>query len=359
MKKELIGQWAILFLITVSLIIVFSIAYPALNWPDETYKISTLYTSENLYLRTLDWLQGGNCGFHYTSVSNAIYGSNRFEFQILSGQDCYRNIKFLNAILIIAIIVFCLPFIRAEKWKIFFMALMWPSGIFFLTSVNNQVVFQVISIALGVYGLYARSLLIPIFLSLVLIAVDRSFITTLIFFSILQSFRINVKLTIIGFIALILFSQLTGELLENLYSSLVGADETSLSQITESTEDLRDSIFFSFALLGVSFVYLGGTASVFGIGLDYLLVFSYLAKRIFAIEDKAQLLKIMASFVFTFLLVVQFVPSIQSFRYYIFIMPYLIFYFLKSEHYKYYIVYCIVMATIYLLLAYYLQGAVF
>ncbi len=346
-----------LSLIAVVLILLFSLVYPALNWPDEIYKISTLYSSENLYLRGLDWLQGSDCGFSYTSLASGIYGTNKFEFQILSGVECYRETKLFNALLIIVIIACCLPFLRKDKWQIFLMSLIWPSSIFFLTSVNNQVVFHVIAIALGVYSLYARALVVPIVLSLLLIVVDRSFITTLIFFSIMQAFRINGKLTVGIFVALLIFSQLTGDLFETLYGSIMGQDAVSLSSIQESNETYRDSFFFSLAVLGLSFVYLGGTASVFGIGLDYLLVYGYLTRSFFNLEDKKNVYIFLLSLLFTLYLVLQFVPSIQSFRYYVFIMPIIISYFLKPEHRKYYIYYCVLMSVIYLFLAYFVQGA--
>lgn len=346
-----------LFLITVALILLFSLVYPALNWPDEIYKISTLYTSENLYLRGLDWLQGSDCGFSYTSLASGIYGTNQFEFQILTGVECYRETKLFNALLIVVIITCCLPFLRKDKRQIFLMSLIWPSSLFFLTSVNNQVVFHVIAIALGVYSLYARTLLIPIVLSLILIVVDRSFITTLIFFSVLQGFRINGKVTIALFVALLVFSQTTGDLFENLYGSIMGIDATSLSSIRESNETYRDSFFFSLALFGISFVYLGGTASVFGIGLDYIITYAYLTKRYIGIDNKKEINSLMVSLGFTFYLVLQFVPSIQSFRYYIFMTPIIIFYLVKPAHKNYYVYYCILMSAVYILLAYFVQGA--
>ncbi len=357
-KEEYIASnsWLLLTLITIIMVFTYSIFYPALNWPDEIYKISTLHFSENLYLNVLDWLQGSGCGFQYSSLIDGGYGSNRFEFQILSGSGCYRELKIYNAILIIAIILSCLVLIRRDKKHIFLMALIWPSSLFFLTSINNQVVFHVISIALGVYSIYSRHLFIAIIISLLLISVDRSFITTLIFLSLLQSLRINFKFTIIGVLLLLVFNQFSGNLLENIYGSILGPDARSLSDTRLSNEIYRDSIFFSIALLAASFVYLGGTAAVFGIGLDYLFVYFYLGKNLLDLKNKTPLYNILLSLISTFFIVIQFVPSIQSFRYYVFILPFIIDILLKNRHKKYYIIYCITFSLIYLLLAYFVQG---
>ncbi|MFC4292482.1 hypothetical protein ACFOWX_08655 [Sphingorhabdus arenilitoris] len=356
-KLSRADSWVALLCVLFALIIVFSLLYPPLNWPDEIYKISTLHSSDNLYLRTLNWLQGTDCGFSYTSLPSGIFGTNKFQYQILSGIDCYRELKFKNAIMIFAVIAICLAITRKDKWQIFILSLMWPSSLFFLTSVNNQVVFHVISIALGVYALSYKKLFLPIILSLFLIFVDRSFITTLIFFSLVQGFRVNVKVTAALLFAFFVFSQATGGLLEEFYGAIVGVEGSTLSSIQDSNEVYRDSLVISFGILGVSFVYLGGTAAVFGIIIDYIFVYTYIMRNFLNLGEKKEIYNYFFSFIITFILVIQFVPSIQSFRYYVFLMPILLNYLLPGDHRKYYIYYCMIMSFAYILIGYLFQGA--
>src|SRR5690554_3484108 len=98
--------WIMLLLIVIVSVFSFSLLYPALNWPDEIYKLSQLTTSDNLYLRFVNWLRGGDCAVSYSSQAPGIYGTNKFSIQIISGVDCYRETKFFNAILISILIYF-------------------------------------------------------------------------------------------------------------------------------------------------------------------------------------------------------------------------------------------------------------
>lgn len=336
-------------------VFLFSAAYPPLNWPDEVYKLSTLYITDNPYLRLVDWLQGTNCNYAYTSSPSA--GTlNQFDVIMLNGRDCYVRIKNANSAVICVTIAACLFFIRPAFREIFLLSIIWPSSLFYLTSVNNQVVFHVISIALGVYSLYARNLLIPIILSASLIVVDRSFITTLTFFLTLQSLSVSRAATLIGFAVLFFGNQLFDGFLAEAYGMVVGGDASTLRAIAESTEAYRDSIFFSIALFAVSSVYLGGLSSVFGIGLDYLITFSYVIKRSTFAHRNKHLEANALALGLTYIIVLQLVPTIQTFRYYVFILPIAVFYILKREHRAYYLAYCCVMAMAYLFLAYFVQG---
>lgn len=354
--------WIMLLLIVIVSVFSFSLLYPALNWPDEIYKLSQLTTSDNLYLRFVNWLRGGDCAVSYSSQAPGIYGTNKFSIQIISGVDCYRETKFFNAILI-SILIY-LSFSLLKKYRnrdLLLLSLIWPSSLFFLTSVNNQVVFHVFSIALAVYSIHKKNLIVPIITSLLLISIDRSFITTFLFFSLLQSFRFNKFVMLAAFLTLFAVTYFADEQLSSLYSLIMGPNSIELFEITKATEQYRDSPLLSFALLAVSFVYLGGAAAVFGIGLDYLFVYFYLI-RMFLKKDnneKNEIYKLLICFITTFFVILNFVPSIASYRYYIFITPYIIYYLVPDRHRKYYIYYCIFMNITYILLAYLVQGADF
>ena len=92
-------------------IALFSFVYPALNRPDEAYKLGMLGVDPNPYLRLVDFLRGEDCLPTYTISPSVAFGSNTFNTRIIDGQDCYTQAKLSNTILIFVISIGCLYFL--------------------------------------------------------------------------------------------------------------------------------------------------------------------------------------------------------------------------------------------------------
>jgi hypothetical protein len=348
------GNIYVLFGIFAALTLLFSIYYPALNWPDELYKFNNIPVSENIYLSTLNWLFGQDC---YVSISynpNSSFGSNGFLLRLESGSECYTKLKIVNWCLIVFITITCAALLRTNiRIRVFFYALIWPSSVFYLTGLNQQVVFHIVSIALIVYIITSEyshvKIAFSIGCSIALIYVDRSSIVLISFLSMIAILNLRKQVSVIIFVVIVVATTI---LIYYVNITIVTPEilyDGDLNQLSASLEGYRDSYLFSILLLFITFVYLGGTSSVFGYGLDYILSFSVIGYVFYKnIKDKT-FQSYFLSFIYTFFITLVFVPTIQSFRYYVFILPVLIFYMIFTFNIaRRYVIYCIFSSGIYI-----------
>lgn len=304
-------------------IALFSFVYPALNWPDEAYKLGMLGVDPNPYLRLVDFLRGEDCLPTYTISPSVAFGSNTFNTRIIDGQDCYTQAKLSNTILIFVISIGCLYFLKSSKQRrLFLLSLLWPSSVFYLTGVNQQVVFHLVSIYIIIVALDARRIWPLLFLSFALIFLDRSFVSLFVFLAFLISLRVNTRLVLIAFAFFLVLSKVATVYVGQM--RFIFAPDLVISDITQSVAHLENSVFFSLAILAVSMVYLGGTATILGFGPEYVLVGSVLTYFVFKRIRNREMLIFLCSGLLTFFTVISYVPTLQAFRYYVYMVPVII-----------------------------------
>jgi hypothetical protein len=354
------GNNYLLFATFALLTFCFSVYYPALNWPDELYKLNVIPISENLYLSTLNWLFGQDCFISVTYNPNSTFGSNSFLVRLKSGSECYTKLKIINWVLVLAITVACSILLRKiQRIRLFLYSLIWPSSVFYVTGLNQQVVFHLVSIALVAYITSSEykhlRIVFAICCSIALLYIDRSAIVVVSFLAMIAILNLRQQVSFLIFVLIvaattyaIYFVNITIVTPDILY----GGD---LNELSSSLDRYRDSFAFSIVLFFVTFVYLGGTSAVFGYGLDYILSFLVLLSVFYRNFKDDNLQKYFFAFIYTFVLTLIFIPTIQSFRYYVFIVPILVLYLFSTFDFeRRYFLYCILSCGIYLAQGFYL-----
>jgi len=328
-----------------------SLCFPALNWPDEAYKISTIGLDSNFYVKLLAHFSAEQCEIVYSRDNSKGYLSNSFLIELISGQSCYYTLKLSNAAIILVLAMICILCARV-RWRqeLIMLSLIWPSSLFYVTGINQHVFFHTISIAIVsmtinrsfVWGYFA--------LSIALIPLDRSFVSLSIFLAFLSVLKFRPKYSISFTIVLFGLAEISRPYIGA--SSAFIQNGMSVAEISESVSQYGDSWIVSFGILFVSFVYLGGTSSVYGFVAEYLFVLGALGMLFLSNKSDNGMKVYILAIILTFVFVVSYIPTLQTFRYYAYIMPALVYFLLKSSRLKkYYIFYCVFFSAAYLLQA--------
>jgi hypothetical protein len=186
--------------------------------------------------------------------------------------------------------------------------------------------------------------------SVPLILVDRSFAALVVYLGILVLLKWRPRAVVPMFLVAVAAVLVLRPYILN-YSSayLMMSPTTSIGDLSESVARFQDPIYVSVALFLISFVYLGGTNGLFGIGIDYLVVFIFVCiafKRNLRNQDFSSHF---FSFAVSYLLIVSIIPTLQTFRYYVFIMPAVAYFFVDTvARRRLYIRYSLTMSAIYL-----------
>ncbi|MBW4964146.1 hypothetical protein [Sulfitobacter sp. CW3] len=327
---------------------VYALFYPALNWPDEAYKVARVGQDPNPYLQLLSWLTVDYCYLTYEHDLQAGYVSNTLHMHLTNGHSCYYMLKIANTGLACIIFLTCMFALKTrEKRELFGMSLIWPAAVFYMTGINQQVVFSIVSPAIVIGVIYSSKVWPYILASLLLTAIDRSFVALFTFLAMLSVFRSSPRLAFLMFVLLIIAGKVILSYIGGL--SLFLGGQQSLNELKSSLSYLSDSPLLSLMFFFISFVYLGGTNSILGIGLDYAIVFFALVALLWNNRSNSQMVPYLVSFLATFFIVINFVPTLQSFRYYVFIMPAIIhFLAYKRINKDLYVGYCSVMLLVYI-----------
>lgn len=335
-----------LFLTYLVLVLAFSLLYPPLNWPDEPYQINRAFTHPNAYLFVVRLLSGTDCQLGY--LRNAVpYGGNSFDVDLLRGTGCYMQLKIANVlgIAVTALVgLWIAP--RGEARRVYLLSLIWPACVFYVTGINQHVVFQTIALAVAsrvvVHGHAWRVML----LTIPLLLIDRSAITLLAFLGVLGAIQFSGRLGVVVGLAMLAMGHFAPGLVAFIPESVIGPEAATLAEILTKQSD---GIVFSLALFMLSFVYLGGTSTIFGIGLDYALVIGVLIVLLVRERRSRAVWVHAAAFLTVYLAVVSVVPTIQTFRYYPYVLPVLIALLLRQPWMRsWYAIYAVVMAPVYI-----------
>lgn len=346
------SSYQVIFLIAVS-IAAWSYLFPALNWPDEVYKLDRLPYDPNLYARSVFFFGPGECNVQTHQISGSSYLSNTLHVGSTGPLGCYYALKSINAILVFSLVLLGYHLLRNQTERtIFLLSMIWPSIVFYSTSINQQSVFTVVSIFLVTRTLQSKKVWSALFVSVALIPLDRSFVTVTIFFLALAFLGLRPRSAVPVLVLMVCALYLLRPYVLGFSSSYLISVGTSVGDVSDQLSRLNDPIYVSLALLGISFVYLGGTNSLLGIGIDYLIVFAFLSFALFKKYQNPNLKVFLFSFMVSYLFVVGIIPTIQSFRYFVFIMPALLYFFADTtKRRKVYIGYSLTMSAIYLALS--------
>ena len=329
-----------------------SIFFPALNWPDEAYKISQVGIDPNIYLEMLSRLSTNYCIVNYAYTSDGSYLSNKFFYKMINDGGCYYTLKYINAsfIVILASLGVLSLWKKPYRRNLFALSLLWPSQIFFTTGINQQAFFSIVSTFIIVSAIGSPFIALYVVLAGAMILVDRSFVSLFVFLGVLVVMRWRPKLALPAFVVITVAALAMRPYIEGL-EILTGGGQT-VGDISRVLEGYYDSPLISVALFLISFVYLGGTNSILGIGIDYVIVFYTMFVRIVKNRHDAVMVSYFLSLLFTYFMIILFVPTIQTFRYYVFIVPIILHFLIKSEQdTRRYVIYCVVMNIIYLIQA--------
>lgn len=345
-----------LFVIFISGVFAWSFLYPALNWPDEAYKVSRVGIDSNIYLQFLSYFSGNYCSVSYINGSDMSYLSNVFHVRVIGDATCYYEMKFVNVSALVAVVFIGIFVLKKKELKnLYLLSLIWPANMFYMTSVNQQTLFCAISVLVVVFAMNAKTIVPYILLSIGLTALDRSFVSLLIFLSALAVIRWRPSMALFALVTLTVAAFLMRQYVEGL-NLFVGGDET-VGDISHGLSNYYDSPLVSLALLFISFVYLGGTNAIIGIGIDYLIVAIALLMWIKKEWTNETMRAYFYAFAFTYFTIISLIPTIQTFRYYVFIIPVLLhFVVYKYERQRKYVSYSVTMSIIYLVQAAVLYG---
>lgn len=345
-----------LFLILTIAIWCWTFFFPALNWPDEIYKISRVGIDDNLYLDLMSRLSTDYCLVSYIYGHDTSYLSNVFHVRMTNDGGCYYTLKFINAVIFLTMVIAGMVAIKKpELRRLFILSLIWPAQLFYASSVNQQVVFCVISIMIMVFVVASNSIWPYLILSVLLILVDRSFVSLALYLSVLMAMRWQPRLAVPVLILTLIAAIFIRPYVEGV--SLLVGEGVTISDVSEGLSDYYDSPIVSLALLFISFVYLGGTNSILGIGIDYIIVALALGIWIWKSRNDSEMRVYLYSFIFSYFTIVSFIPTIQTFRYYVFMIPVLVHFLVRSdERRRKYARYCIIMNIVYLVQAQIIYG---
>lgn len=337
----------IVFLVAVA---AWSLYFPALNWPDEAYKIDRIGVDSNPYLQLMATLVSDNCQPQYSFLP-VQYVSNKLSVELLESSDCYFRLKIANVGLIAAMVGSCLLLLRVPgQRRLLLLSLIWPANLFYMTGINQQTVFSVLSVTIVVSAIYAPRVWPHILISIALLAIDRSFASLTMFLGLLMLTRWQARNALLVFLALIIVAYLLRPYIDS-FTVLIGNGKT-IGELSQGLLGREDSIFISLGLLFVSFVYLGGTNTVLGFGIDYAIVLIVILYLLLKNWHKPELRVYLGAFIMTYFVLISIVPTLQTFRYYVFVMPAIIYFLLESQKSQtVYIAYCGIMSLAYLLKA--------
>lgn len=188
-----------------------------------------------------------------------------------------------------------------------------------------------------------------------LVAIDRSFVSLTLYLGVLMAMRWRPNLAPAVLVLILLAALVVRPYIEG--ASLFVGQEMTIGDVSHGLSDYYDSPIVSLALLLISFVYLGGTNAILGIGIDYLIVSGALVIWTLKERKNAEMRAYLYAFIFTYFAVVSFIPTIQTFRYYVFMLPVLIYFLVNSnDRQKKYVSYCAIMSMTYLVQAAVIYG---
>ncbi|XJJ67172.1 hypothetical protein WBP07_17290 [Novosphingobium sp. BL-8A] len=345
-----------MFLLFAIGVLAWTFLFPALNWPDEIYKVSRVGIDENIYLDLLSRATTNYCIVSYVNGSDMSYLSNVFHARMTGGYECYYDMKLVNAAMILISALLGVFLLKDSNYKnLYLMSLIWPANLFYMTGINQQALFCTLSVLVMVGALASKRIWPYTIASIALVLIDRSFVSLTIYLGCLMGFRWRPQIALGMMIVLLVVAIVIRPYVEasNIF---VGGDST-IGDISQSLTDYYDNPIVSLGLLFVSFVYLGGTNAILGIGVDYLLVILVGGKWLWKERMNEDMKSYLYAFIFTYFLVISFVPTIQTFRYYVFLLPILIKYLCNSrDNQNKYCFYAIVMNVVYLVQATIIYG---
>lgn len=337
-----------LYIIFIVAAFAWAFLYPALNWPDEAYKVSRIGLDDNLYLDFISRLSTNYCRVSYIKSNNLSYFSNSFHLTIVGDQSCYYKMKFITVVAILASAFAGIFFLR-DKWRklLYLMSLIWPANLFYMTGINQQTLFCTLSILIMVAVIGSKRIWPYILVSIGMVAIDRSFLSLAMYLSALFILRWKPKLASTFLIILAAGGAVLYYYGQSL-SVFTGGDVT-IGEISSRLEDYYDSPIISLGILFVSFVYLGGTNTILGIGVDYAIVLLFLLFCGWKARNNIEMRPYIYSFIFTYFFIIMVIPTIQSFRYYVFFTPVVIYFLVYSkERQSKYVAYSTIMSAVYL-----------
>ena len=173
---------------------------------------------------------------------------------------------------------------------------------------------------IGQQAVDARRFWPLLLVSMVLVSVYRSFVSFVIFFSFVMALRPISRLTpVVLIIVLSVFAEGTSGYIGRI--TFTFAPEVMISDIAQSISHLGDRLIFSSVSLAVSMVYLGGTSTILGFGPEYVLAGVVLSYFLFKRNKDRNMRLFLAASVVTSLTVILSVPTLQVFRYHVYIVP--------------------------------------
>ena len=347
----------VFFVIAIS-IICWTYIFPALNWPDEVYKLNRLPLDTHVYARIMTLIGPSECDVQTYPIGEAGFLSNTLRVGTDGPLGCYYVFKTINAALFLSLVLLgCFLLRNRQAQTSFFLAMIWPSIVFYSSSINQQTVFTVVSIFFVSRTLIANRVWPTLLFSVPLVLIDRSFIALTIFLSVLTLLKWRPRAAILMlFLAIVAIYVLRPYILGTSSAHLGLSAGVSVGDLSEQIKRYQDPIYISVALFAISFVYLGGTNSLLGIGVDYLFVFLFVLTSILKKSKNLELRVYLFALGVTYFLLIGIVPTLQTFRYYVFIMPAVIHFLVdNAARRRIYIGYSVSMSAIYLFIANALQ----
>lgn len=339
-----------LFIALIIYILAWSFLFPSLNWPDEIYKIRNIGIDRNVYLLIIDYLRGPRCSIYYSSTPQSQYLSYTINYTLSSGHGCYYRLKIANCLASFALILLSAIVLRRKEPRVlFFSSLLWPSTVFQITAINQQSFFIIVSMFLMVLYIENRSRYYYLLaISIACLYIDRSFFSIIVFMSFHYLISYNRRLALVSLFILIAAAYILRPYIASY--ELFGGGDSTIGEMSERLAKYNDNPVTSLGLLFVSFVYLGGNNSIPGLGIDYIIVMFTLMYMYYYTDEKLSIRIFAYSFVLSFFLVISFIPTIQTFRYYCFIMPFLLIYLANTPRKLHiYFGYCIIMNVAYII----------
>lgn len=341
--------WRCFALVSIGLLVVATAYfYPALNWPDEGYKVEQVDTSDNLYFVAMRVFIEEGCSIIWGQDFRVGFGSNAFQFELTSGHGCYWELKTAHlAIFFVLMSILVVAMSHQNLWLLA-VSLVLPMNIFLMAGINNQLVFHIAATVCGVMLIKGTQPFILLLWVLPLLPIDRTFVTLILFLGLVAGLRLSRRWSLVGFSLFFIVYKMEWIPFKDLAQVFIGIEDLGAVQKTLSRFD--DGIVFSLAHFFGSLVYLGGTSTILGFGPEYVLAIGALLVGYWKMKERQDFHIYLFAFLGAYFLILEFTPTIQGYRYYVFVVPILIHYLLpKWRHQQILVIYSILMSMAYLI----------
>jgi hypothetical protein len=336
----------LLFILSILLVIFYSLFFPALESPDEVEHLNRILIGGEIglwgeILQSINntFFNENSLDFIYEKIRNPNFNYLGNNFLYLSAPAPYEYylLRLLNCLVVISFFIFIVKIFNGNK-----MAIMWPSATYYMSLLTSEG--MAYALMLGSSSNTKFKIFMLLFICVALIFLDRSiyvFIGYLVIKLTVMFFSRNDLVKFKNFSKYIFLISIFVYLLSVINYEMIMEYITipEVRQIMSSLQNLDPSHFSQFIVFIFTFLILTGSLSFYPTILFHAFILYLLSSAIFFAnkikKDKPELNEIFGSLLIglsIYLLVSSIAPQLSHFRYYLFLVPPVVSIFLLRYH---------------------------